>query len=162
VRPKIAAAAGLLLFAAPGTATAGDVTPVQYAYGGGSNAAAVIASRPSASGNGQSAQSGGAGSSQGGAGAGARAGSSQAGAGGTAGSSSGPNGAGSSGGRGGGGSSGEPEQTAQPLVGLAGGTASPAGSFDAFHRAIPRDAVWAIGLAVACALGAWLIRRRSA
>ena len=46
VRPKIAAAAGCLLLAAPGVARAGTITPIQYAYGGGSNAAAVIASRP--------------------------------------------------------------------------------------------------------------------
>ena len=46
VRPKIAAAAGCLLLAAPGAARAGTITPIQYAYGGGSNAAAVIASRP--------------------------------------------------------------------------------------------------------------------
>jgi hypothetical protein len=155
VRPKIAAAAGLLLAAAPGTATAGNVTPVQFAYGGGSNAAAVIASRPATSGSGQSTQPGAAASSQGGGGSTAGSGQS-GGTGGTGGSGSGSGRAGA--GSGGGG----PEKTAQPLVGLAGGAASPAGSFDAFHRAVPRDAVWAIGLAVACAVGAWLIRRRSA
>ena len=55
------------------------------------------------------------------------------------------------------------ETTAQPLVGIAGAPAVPSGSsFDALHRAVPTGALWAIALAVACALGAWLVRRRSA
>jgi hypothetical protein len=132
VRLTIAAAAGLLLVAAPGTATAGSITPIQYAYGGGSNAAAVIATQPPASQTGgQSTQSGGVGST------------------------------GGSGSANGGRSTGT---TAQPLVGLAGSTAagaSPASSFDALHRAIPTDALWAIALAAACGLGAWLVRRGS-
>jgi hypothetical protein len=132
VRLTIAAAAGLLLVAAPGTATAGSITPIQFAYGGGSNAAAVIATQPRASQTGQSTQPGSAGSTRG-------------------------NG-GSNGGR-------STETTAQPLLGLAGSpaaSASPASSFDALHRAIPTDVLWAIGLAVACGLGAWLVRRGSA
>jgi hypothetical protein len=117
-------------------AKAGGITPTQYAYGGGSNAAAVIASQPPVSQTEPSTQPGGAGSGGGGTG------SSEGGAG--------------SGGRHG------TETTAQPLVGLAGASASPASSFDALHRAVPTDALWAIGLAVACGLAAWLVRRGSA
>ncbi len=67
-------------------------------------------------------------------------------------------------GSGGAGSSGHrPGATAaQPLVGIAAAPAAPVGSFDALHRAIPRDALWAIALAAACALGAWLVRRGNA
>ena len=129
MRAKIAAAAGLLLAAAPGSARAGGITPVQYAYGGGSNAAAVIASQEPEQGNGQSTQ--------------------------RAGTGAGTEGTGSTGHRPG-------AATAQPLVGITGAHASPAGSFDALHRAIPSDALWAIALAAACALGAWLVRRGSA
>jgi hypothetical protein len=140
VRPKIAAAAGCLLLAAPGAARAGNITPIQYAYGGGSNAAAVIASRPptAAATAGQApaavvSQS----TRTGGAAATATA-------------------------AGGGGTNGHAVRTApQPLVGIAGAPAAPVASFDALHRAIPRDALWAVALAVACALGAWLVRRGS-
>jgi hypothetical protein len=155
VRTKIAAAVALLLFAAPGTAAAGDVTPIQYAYGGGSNAAAVGATRPPAAPNGGSTAPGsasaGGGSATGGTGSG------------TSGPGSGGGGTGS--GTGGSGSGGQrpTETTAGPLVGLAGvPSATSASSFDTFHRAVPTGALWAIALAVACALGAWLVRRRSA
>lgn len=150
VRPKIAAAAGCLLLAAPGAASAGNITPIQYAYGGGSNAAAVIASRPptaSATAGrppaavtvGQSPRAGVSESTQ----------------------TGGPAATGAAGGRGPNGA--EPVRTApQPLVGIAAAPAAPVASFDALHRAIPRDALWAVALAVACALGAWLVRRGNA
>jgi hypothetical protein len=149
VRPKIAAAAGCLLLAAPGAASAGNITPIQYAYGGGSNAAAVIASRPpsaAATADRPPAAAGTAGQAPaavlsqltqtGGASATGAAGG------------AGPNGH-------------EPVRTAQPLVGIAAAPTAPVASFDALHRAIPRDALWAVALAVACALGAWLVRRGS-
>lgn len=145
---KSAAAVGLLALAAPGAAAAGNVTPIQYAYGGGSNAAAVIASQPPASANGASAGAGGA-----------------TGAGGTgaSGGAAGGGGAGASGGSAASGGHGSGETNAQPVVGLSGSPASPASSsFDALHHAIPTGALWAIAFAAACAIGAWLVRRRSA
>jgi hypothetical protein len=141
VRPKIAVAAGCLLLAAPGAANAGNITPIQYAYGGGSNAAAVIASQPPAlaanagqppapAATSPSTQTGG---------------SAASGSGGAV-----PNGH-------------KPAtRTPQPLVGIAAAPAAAVGSFDALHRAIPTDALWAVALAVACALGAWFVRRGSA
>jgi hypothetical protein len=130
VRPLVAAAAASLLLAAPELAYAGTVTPIQYAYGGGSNAAAVIASQPPAT-----AQQG-----------------TQQGSGGGPVSSSGSGAASAT--------SGSPAKTRpQPLVGIAASPAGPVGSFDALHRAIPTDALWAIAFAAACALGAWLVRR---
>jgi cobalamin biosynthesis Mg chelatase CobN len=150
VRTKIAAAVGLLALAAPEVAAAGSVTPIQYAYGGGSNASAVIASQPPASPNGGSTGTGG---STGAGGAGA------AGTGGAAGSG----GSGASGGSAGSNGHRPGETTAQPVVGLSGSTASPtSSSFDALHHAIPTGALLAIAFAAACALGAWLVRRRSA
>jgi hypothetical protein len=150
VRTKIVAAVGLLPFAVPGAAAAGNVTPVQYAYGGGSNATAVIATQPPASPSGESTGAGASGSSPGGVGA------STGGAGaGPGASGSSPVAAGPKGHRPG-------ETTAQPLVGLSGAPAAPAASgFDALHHAIPAGALWAIALAAACALGAWLVRRGS-
>ena len=140
VRPKIAAAAGCLLLAAPGAARAGNITPIQYAYGGGSNAAAVIASRPPT-----------AAATAGQAPAAVVSQSTRTGGAAATASS-----------RGGGGADGHAVRTApQPLVGIAGAPAAPVASFDALHRAIPRDALWAVALAVACALGAWLVRRGS-
>jgi len=135
VRRIIAAAVGALLVAAPGAANAGTITPIQYAYGGGSNAAAVIASQPPAAASSQSTPTAGAAASGlGGAGSG---------------------GAGSNGHKPG-------KSAAAPLVGIAAGPAAPVGSFAALHRGIPTDALWAIGLAIACALGAWLVRRGNA
>ena len=150
MRTKIAAAVGLLALAAPGTAAAGNVTPIQYAYGGGSNASAVIASQPPASergiGGGRSEQPG-------------RVGTGAAGTGGAAGGG----GAGASGGSAGSSGHRPGETTAQPVVGLSGSPASPtSSSLDALHHAIPTGALWAIAFAAACALGAWLVRRRSA
>jgi hypothetical protein len=141
VRPKFAAAAGCLLLAAPGAASAGTITPIQYAYGGGSNAAAVIASRPP--------------------GAAATAGQSPAAVVSQSTQTGGAAATGTAGGRGQNGH--EPVRTAppQPLVGIAAAPATPVASFDALHRAIPRDALWAVALAVACGLGAWLVRRGS-
>ena len=139
VRPKIAAAAGCLLLAAPGAARAGNITPIQYAYGGGSNAAAVIASRPPT--------------------AAATAGQAPAA---VVSQSTRTGGAAATAASGGGGADGHAVRTEpQPLVGIAGAPAAPVASFDALHRAIPRDALWAVALAVACALGAWLVRRGS-
>lgn len=139
VRPKIAAAAGCLLLAAPGAARAGNITPIQYAYGGGSNAAAVIASRPPTAAA-TAGQAPGAVVSQ----------------------STRTGGAAATAASGGGGADGHAVRTEpQPLVGIAGAPAAPVASFDALHRAIPRDALWAVALAVACALGAWLVRRGS-
>ena len=140
MRRIIAAAAGALLVAAPGAANAGTITPIQYAYGGGSNAAAVIASQPPAAASSQSTPTAGA-------------------------AASGLGGAGSGGaGSGGAGSNGHKpgKSAAAPLVGIAAGPAAPVGSFAALHRGIPTDALWAIGLAIACALGAWLVRRGNA
>ena len=141
MRPKIAAAAGCLLLAAPGVARAGTITPIQYAYGGGSNAAAVIASRPpTAAATAGQAPAAVVSQSTRTSGAAATA---------TAAAEAG-------------GANGHAVRTApQPLVGIAGAPAAPVASFDALHRAIPRDALWAVALAVACALGAWLVRRGS-
>ena len=139
MRPKIAAAAGCLLLAAPGVARAGTITPIQYAYGGGSNAAAVIASRPPT--------------------AAATAGQAPAA---VVSQSTRTGGAAATAVAGGGGANSHAVRTApQPLVGIAGAPAAPVASFDALHRAIPSDALWAVALAVACALGAWLVRRGS-
>lgn len=142
----IAVAAGALLVAAPGAANAGSITPIQYAYGGGSNAAAVIATRPP----GSQPPAGGASATGTGAGTGTSAGT---GAGAGGGASTGAAGSpGHAAGR----------SAAAPLVGIAAVPAGPVGSFAALHRAVPNDALWAIGLAVACALGAWLVRRGNA
>ncbi len=120
------------------------MTPAQYAYGGGSNGAAVIASRPSTPG--------------GGAGAGSGAG--------TVGVGPGPGSAGAPGGAAeptpgaaGQGKGGPGTNGPQALVGVAAARATPVATFGALNRAIPTDALWAAALAVACALGAWLLRR---
>ena len=119
-------------------ARAGTITPIQYAYGGGSNAAAVIASRPPT--------------------AAATAGQAPA----AVVSQSTRTGGAATAVAGGGGANSHAVRTApQPLVGIAGAPAAPVASFDALHRAIPSDALWAVALAVACALGAWLVRRGS-
>ncbi len=143
VRSIVAAAAVLLFVGGSGSAGAGNVTPAQYAYGGGSNGAAVIASRPSGpqSGSGAGAPAQTSGSPQGAPAPGASAGSAATGAGGAAAQ-----------GR---------LATARPqaLVGIAAAPATPVASFGALNRSIPTDALWAVALAIACTLGAWLLRR---
>ena len=115
---------------------------MQYAYGGGSNAAAVIASQPPAS---REWGIDGARRCRAGRGLGGKR---------QNGSANGSNG---SKGHGPG------ETTAQPLVGLSGSPASPSSSsLGSLHHAIPTGALWAIAFAAACALGAWLVRRRGA
>ena len=131
MRGIVAAAAGLLMVAAPGIASAGTVTPAQYAYGGGSNANAVINTRPPSASAGGQVRTPAPGTGRGGAGVG-------------------PNGRGSA----------KPGPAPpQPLVGVAASTATPVASFAALNRSIPVDALWAVALAIACALGAWLLRR---
>lgn len=131
----VAVAAGVLLVAAPGSASAGTVTPPQYAYGGGSNGAAVITSRPpaaaSASGHGQTPVPNGGSAGGGASGVGSK----------------------------GGGTAKPGSDRSQGLVGVAASTATPVASFAALNRSIPVDALWAVALAIACALGAWLLRR---
>lgn len=132
MRPIVAAAAGILLFAAPGIARAGTVTLTQYAYGGGSNATAVIAiQQPTSQSGGQS-----------------RAGEA---------SSAGRGGVGR---RSNGSSTTKPRHPAEPpLVGVAASASTPVSAFAALNRSIPVDVLWAITLAIACALGAWLLQR---